>query len=161
MTEADGELDALLFVARQAFDGDPRHSLVANLNSVTEAEWRVPAPGGARTIADIALHVASAWLAYAAALKGAPGDAAWAEVGRHSSDSLDQLRTWQFDAQARWLAAVTAAAGAGERQPTPWDGALPLREIVARLVAHDFYHAGEINHLRGLLQGKDRWAWEA
>jgi hypothetical protein len=25
------------------------------------------------------------------------------------------------------------------------------------MIAHDFYHAGEINHLRALLQKTDRW----
>jgi hypothetical protein len=27
------------------------------------------------------------------------------------------------------------------------------------MIAHDFYHAGEINHLRALLQGSDRWPY--
>jgi len=28
------------------------------------------------------------------------------------------------------------------------------------MIAHDFYHAGEINHIRALLQGTDRWPYE-
>jgi len=27
------------------------------------------------------------------------------------------------------------------------------------LIAHDFYHAGEINHLRALIQQTDRWPY--
>jgi hypothetical protein len=27
-------------------------------------------------------------------------------------------------------------------------------------VAHDLYHAGEINHLRALLRGTDRWPYD-
>ena len=162
VASAESALEALTSLARQAFDGDPKHSLLANLDSVTEAESRALVPGAARTIGDIAVHVASAWLAYAAALMGTPAGAAWAEVAEHTSDSLDQLRTWFVEAQAHWLAAVAAVAHAGpdHPQPTPWDGMLPLREIITRLIAHDFYHAGEINHLRALLQANDRWAWE-
>ena len=37
---------------------------------------------------------------------------------------------------------------------------LPTRELVATLIGHDFYHAGEINHLRALLQGTDRWPYD-
>jgi hypothetical protein len=28
------------------------------------------------------------------------------------------------------------------------------------MVGHDFYHAGEVNHLRSLLGTDDRWRWQ-
>lgn len=28
------------------------------------------------------------------------------------------------------------------------------------MIQHDLYHVGEINHLRSLRQGTDRWAYE-
>jgi hypothetical protein len=34
---------------------------------------------------------------------------------------------------------------------------MPTRKILQFMIAHDFYHAGEINHRRALLQGTDRW----
>jgi hypothetical protein len=40
----------------------------------------------------------------------------------------------------------------GERQQTRW--------IIAVMIQHDLYHAGEINHLRSLRQGTDRRAYE-
>ena len=40
----------------------------------------------------------------------------------------------------------------GEREQTRW--------IIAVMIQHDLYHAGEINHLRSLRQGTDRWAYE-
>jgi len=40
----------------------------------------------------------------------------------------------------------------GELRPTQW--------IVAAIIGHDFYHAGEINHLRSLLGTDDRWRWQ-
>ena len=40
----------------------------------------------------------------------------------------------------------------GERRPTRW--------IVAAMITHDAYHAGEINHLRSLLGPDDRWRFQ-
>jgi uncharacterized damage-inducible protein DinB len=40
----------------------------------------------------------------------------------------------------------------GEERPTKW--------IVAAIIGHDFYHAGEINHLRSMLGTDDRWRWQ-
>ena len=31
--------------------------------------------------------------------------------------------------------------------------------FLAALIGHDFYHAGEVNHVRSLLAGEDRWLW--
>jgi hypothetical protein len=41
----------------------------------------------------------------------------------------------------------------GEEEPTRW--------IIASMVTHDAYHAGEINHIRSLLGGDGRWRFEA
>jgi hypothetical protein len=40
----------------------------------------------------------------------------------------------------------------GEREETRW--------IITVMIQHDLYHASEINHLRSLRQGTDRWACE-
>jgi uncharacterized damage-inducible protein DinB len=40
----------------------------------------------------------------------------------------------------------------GEMRPTQW--------ILAAIIGHDFYHAGEINHLRSMLGTDDRWRWQ-
>ena len=34
------------------------------------------------------------------------------------------------------------------------------RWLLSTLLQHDTYHAGEINHLRSLLSGEDRWMWQ-
>jgi len=41
----------------------------------------------------------------------------------------------------------------GEMRETRW--------IIANMIRHDDYHAGEINHIRAVSQGNDPWAWEA
>ena len=35
------------------------------------------------------------------------------------------------------------------------------RWIIAVMIEHDLYHAGEINHIRALRQGNDGWAGES
>jgi hypothetical protein len=63
----------------------------------------------------------------------------------------------------RWLASVRALPDDAELERdrlTNWGEYLPTRDIICLMIAHDFYHAGEINHLRALLQGSDRWEYE-
>ena len=43
---------------------------------------------------------------------------------------------------------------------TNWGELRPTRWIVATMITHDAYHAGEINHLRSLLGSDDRWRFE-
>ena len=42
---------------------------------------------------------------------------------------------------------------------TNWGELRPTRWIIAAMITHDAYHAGEINHLRSLLDGDDRWRY--
>ena len=34
------------------------------------------------------------------------------------------------------------------------------RWLINVMIQHDLYHGGEINHIRALRQGDDRWPWE-
>lgn len=43
---------------------------------------------------------------------------------------------------------------------TNWGELKETRWIIGVMIAHDLYHAGEINHLRSLRQGDDRWEHE-
>jgi hypothetical protein len=45
-------------------------------------------------------------------------------------------------------------------RPVFWGAQLPTQAIIRILIAHDLYHAGEINHIRAQLQGTDRWQYE-
>ena len=40
-----------------------------------------------------------------------------------------------------------------------WGEEMPTRWLIAALITHDAYHAGEINHLRSLMSGDDRWMY--
>ena len=41
-----------------------------------------------------------------------------------------------------------------------WGELRPTRWLLATLITHDAYHAGEINHLRSLMGGDDRWRFQ-
>ena len=43
---------------------------------------------------------------------------------------------------------------------TNWGEMKETRWIIAQVIEHDHYHAGEINHIRSLRSGDDRWAHE-
>ena len=47
---------------------------------------------------------------------------------------------------------TAAADQLGRARPTRW--------IIAAMITHDAYHAGEINHLRSLLGPDDRWRFQ-
>ena len=67
------------------------------------------------------------------------------------------------DGHRRWLASVRALRDDSELNRdrlTNWDERLPTRVIIRIMIAHDLYHAGEINHMRALIQGTDRWPYE-
>ena len=46
-------LDTLVRLTEEAFDGDPSHSLLANLQELREEDWTATPAGSGRSIADI------------------------------------------------------------------------------------------------------------
>ena len=38
-----------------------------------------------------------------------------------------------------------------------WGSEYETRWLMATIIEHDLYHAGEINHIRALAQGDDAW----
>ena len=158
------ELDVLVWLSEQAFEGDSGQSLLANRGNLRYEDWTALPSGGQRSISEILEHVGWAkWMYedYAfgpATLRGdqpplIPTDGARARP-------RDELLAWLKGGHQRWLASVQALPDDTElerERPTNWGKPLLTRELVATLIGHDFYHAGEINHLRALLRGTDRW----
>jgi hypothetical protein len=50
-------IEQMLYLLDQAFEGDDEHSLLANLRSLRDDDWRSPAPGGGRTVLHLVQHV--------------------------------------------------------------------------------------------------------
>lgn len=162
----------LLFLLDEAFDGrgleqsNESQALITNLATVTDSEWRSLPAGATRTIEAMTLHVAACKLMYAdyafGAGRGQWGtpdvEGPWEPGSAPMADTIDWLRAAQVEFRAH-VEALTADDLARDR-PTNWGEMRPTRWIIAAIIGHDFYHAGEINHLRSLLGTDDRWRWQ-
>ena len=160
-------LDTLTWLIEQAFNGDPSHSLLANLRELREQDWTATPDGSGRSIADILEHVGwSKWMYedYAFGSASLQGDQPpLVPEGGGRSRPHEQLLVWLNEGHRRWLASVRSLEDDRELDRdrlTNWGERLTTRDIIRIMIAHDFYHAGEINHLRALLQSTDRWPYE-
>lgn len=160
-------IDLLVWLIEGAFRRDPRHSVLVNLTSVGDAEWTALPPGGGRCIADIVEHVAWAKWMYedyafgSATLRG--DQPPLIPPGGQRFRPRNELMAWLVEGHTRWVHSIKALTDDAELERnrlTNWGEWLPTRVIIATLNAHDLYHAGEINHLRALLAGTDRWQYD-
>ena len=164
-------IDALGYLLDQAFRGrgieesNESQALLTNLATVDDATWRALPPGAARTIESIVVHVASSKLMYEEYAFG-PGQLTWEDplVRPWSEGSAPRAEA------VRWLEAMHLrladhVAGLDDDdeldtpRPTNWGERRPTRWIVAAIITHDAYHAGEINHLRRIVGSDDRWRY--
>jgi uncharacterized damage-inducible protein DinB len=159
-------IDTLCWLIEGAFSSDPKHSLMSNLADIRDQDWTALPPGGERSIADILEHVGwCKWMYedYAFGTASLHGDQPpLIPTGVASSRPLDELLAWLKEGHEKWLASVRALADDSELERerlTNWGEWLKTRNIIRIMIAHDYYHAGEINHLRALLQGNDRWPY--
>ena len=169
MTPSDSRsaIDTLAWLIEEAFYGDPSHSLLANLQDLREEDWTAMPGGSGRSIADILEHVGwSKWMYenYAFGSASMRGDRPpLVPEGGARSRPHEELLAWLKEGHQRWLASVRALNDDSEldrERLTNWGDRLPTRVIIRIMIAHDLYHAGEINHLRALLQSTDRWPYE-
>ena len=160
-------LDTLVWLIHDAFEGDPDQSLLANLRDVTDEEWTALLPGAGRSIADILEHVGWAKWMYedyafgSAAMRG--DQPPLVPEGNAKSRPRQELMVWLKEGHHRWLASVRALSNDSELEKerlTNWGEKLPTRVLIRIMIAHDIYHAGEINHIRVLLQGTDKWPYD-
>jgi uncharacterized damage-inducible protein DinB len=160
-------IDTLVWLTEDAFQGDSSHSLLTNLHDLKDNEWASLPVGARRSIADILEHVGwCKWMYenYAFGSATMRGDQPpLIPIDGARSRPYSELLTWLIDGHKRWLASVRALSSDTELEkvrPTNWGEHLPTRVIIRIMIAHDIYHAGEINHLRALLNGTDQWEYE-
>jgi uncharacterized damage-inducible protein DinB len=155
-------VDALLHFLDLAFETSRWHSLLGNLAAVSPAEWDWrPSPGG-RSVRDIVQHVGGCKWMYENHAFG-DGTLRWDDPLVDGDGTLDDVASaveWLRRAHGRLRASVAALDDADLTKPRPanWGEPCETRWLVAVTIEHDLYHAGEINHLRALQQGNDRWA---
>ncbi|HYP40441.1 MAG TPA: DinB family protein, partial [Chloroflexia bacterium] len=121
--------------------------------------WLWVPPGGRRSIRDIVEHVGSAKLVYE---NHAFGDAnlAWDDPFVTGGDRVSTIPTaigWLKEAQERLRASIASLDDAELLRPRMhFTGALKeTRWLIAVMIEHDLYHAGELNHIRCLHQQND------
>jgi hypothetical protein len=166
-----GGIDALLYLLDEAFRGrgiedtDESQALIPNLVSVPDAWWRSRPTGATRTIESITLHVGSCKVMYDDYAFGA-GTLDWGtpevEPWSEGEAPVDSVRAWLeevHDRLAGHVAGLDDDTELDRPRMTNWGDPMPTRWIVAAMVTHDAYHAGEINHVRSLLDGDDRWRY--
>ena len=160
-------LDTFCWLIEDAFMGDGSDSLLSNLRNLHEYDWTAFPHGGGRSIADILEHIGwCKWMYedYAFGTASMRGDQApLLPEGGARSRPLAELLTWLKEGHYKWLASVRALSDDSElerQRLTNWGERLPTLTIIRMMIGHDYYHAGEINHLQSLLQGNDRWEYE-
>lgn len=158
-------VDQLLYLMDTAFEGEREHSLLSNLRSVTEDDWTSAPAEAHRSIFDIVRHVGECKYVYENHAFGdcsmrwdRPGTVPTVESDVAKAGAIDRLREGQRLLRER-VAALDDEELLTPRR-TNWGERYETRRIIAIMIQHDLYHAGEINHLRALRQGNDRWAWE-
>jgi hypothetical protein len=160
-------IDTLAWLIEDAFEGDPDHSLLANLRDLEDDDWTTLLPDVGRSIADILEHVGWCKWMYkdyafgSASLRGDQPPLVSTEGQR--SRPHEELMAWLVAGHQLWLASVRTLAEDGElkrERLTNWGEHLLTRVIIRMMIAYDVYHAGEINHLCALLHGTDRWPYD-
>jgi uncharacterized damage-inducible protein DinB len=168
-------VEQLLYFMDEAFEPDGEQSLLRNLAPVPDGGWLWTPPGGSRSIRQIVGHIGACKFMYD---NFAFGDAtmSWTERAEDTGVTMEDLQSSpslpsepQRDAVIEWLREgqrclrehVAALSDEQLREPRrrPEGGTKETRWIIRVMIEHDLYHAGEINHLRALMQSNDRWAW--
>ena len=166
MAQSRVAIETLARVSEDAFEGDPDQSLMANHRDLREGDWTALPAGAERSIAAVLEHVGwSKWMYEDYAF--GPGTMVGDQpplIPEHGATSRppDELLEWLREGHRRWLASLRALPDDGEldsERLANWGDRLPTRDLIRILIGHDFYHAGEINHARALLQGTDRWPY--
>jgi uncharacterized damage-inducible protein DinB len=171
-SDRDGEtaVAELVYLLDEAFAGagieesNEAQSLLANLATVGEEQWRAVPNGGVRTVESIALHVGACKVMYDEYAFG-PGERRWDDPDLtpwpEGDAPMHEIVDWLRASHARFVdhvrqlsdsdLAIPRRANRGELEPTRW--------LISTILQHDTYHAGEINHIRSLLAEDDRWRW--
>jgi uncharacterized damage-inducible protein DinB len=165
-------IDALLYLMDEAFRGpgieesNESQALLPNLRSVPDDAWHAIPEGLARSIESIAIHVGACKVMYddyafgTASLRFATPKV---EPWRPGESEMSAVLPWLEDAHSRLAAHIAELKDDTELdvpRGTNWGEQRPTRWIVAAMITHDAYHAGEINHLRSLLGPDDRWRFQ-
>jgi DinB superfamily len=160
----------VVYLLDEAFAGpgieasNEAQSLLQNLASVSEEQWREIPNGGVRTVESIALHVGTCKIMYDEYAFGR-GERRWDDPDLtpwpEGHAPMHETVEWLKASHARLVDHVRCLRDAdlGVPRRANWGELRPTRWLISTILQHDAYHAGEINHIRSLLAGDDRWHW--
>lgn len=143
---------------------EAHRTFVENIRGVS-LEEALDAAGGYRSILGIAKH-AAAWSAVYHSYAFEPDPRHWDRTDwprglrdriEPTQSYLDEILAWFERSYERWLASVGDADDLEELRPVHWGATARLADIVAMVVTHWAYHAGEINAILAIRRGE---AWE-
>jgi uncharacterized damage-inducible protein DinB len=163
-TLANSAASQYLFLLDEAFHGEHEHSLLGNLRPLESEDWVWISPGGSRSIRDIVRHVTEANLMYDNRAFG-DGQLTWDRLSSEAPVAvwtLSSVTDWLKSCHERFRTSVSALDDDDLTRPrmTHWGEPMETRWIIAMVIEHDIYHAGEINHIRSLRHESDRWQFE-
>lgn len=143
------------------FGWDHWHSLLWNLHNVRPEDWDIAPVGGGRTIREIVVHIGAGWISYANRLCG-DGQRGWNDLeidGIGPGETLTDVEPWLRLAhkQLRECIAALSDEHLSSIGTAPWGDEYEIRRLIELQIQTSFYHIGEINHIRALLQGNDDW----
>ncbi len=170
MTDRGG-IETMLGLLEEAFRGrgieesNESQALLTNLGTVSDEAWRALPDGAARSIESIALHVGACKVMYddyafgSASLRFATHEVEPFVEGGASPVEVVAWIELAHDRLAGHVAALPDDSELDRPRLTNWGELQPTRRIVAAMITHDAYHAGEINHIRSILGPDDRWRY--
>jgi hypothetical protein len=171
VTERAG-IETMLYLLDEAFRGpgieasNESQALMPNLRSVPDDAWHRLPDGADRSIESIAIHVGACKVMYADYAFG-PGTKRFAtrevEPWRPGEAEMADVFPWLETVHDAFVGHVAALRDDGELdrpRRANWGEDRPTRWLIAAIITHDAYHAGEINHLRSLLGEDDRWRFQ-
>lgn len=155
-------IERLIDLLNAGFDGDNEHSLLGNICAVDEKGWRWKPAGGDRSIAGIVWHTGSAKYLYWSHAFG-DGSVTWEHplTAGSNARSIESALPWLREGHRLFVEGVAALTDDQLMAPrrTHWGMEATLQFAIDTVIRHDVFHAGEVNHIRALMQGNDRWGY--
>jgi hypothetical protein len=149
-------IEQYLYMLDRAFDApDGWHSLLKNVEGVRGDDWDWVAPGGRRSIRQIAGHCGAIYM-WENHVFG-DGSMSWQSIPGPENWRVPSILDWVRTGVAKFRAGIDALADDEEltRPRKAPDGMMETRWCINIMIQHLLYHSGEINYVRALKQGND------